>query len=281
MNKIMTDYISASDIVARKFVSVHPKEHTKSNGDKYTITSLKYNHGTDDEKLVKPPFFRLEITQARVVYVRDKLRLRVYLSGSEKELKGLAQLNLGYAYCVEKYKHKFGLRNFDPNNPGDLRRAFYHPTDYDGEIIEGALPRMDLKIRYQSVFQIPIGNDEYYTVDPKFIINKEIICSVIFNSDHLVRYSGTPQPQQFVRSCIILGVNDLDQEHTLEEDVTKFIKENAAKVDRLSKLTSKLIGKKVQPDTLNPICELERELETAASAPAPIFNLDLIAFLNK
>lgn len=237
-------YIPVSDVVASRLIAPKPplKKIGKDNVN-YTITYMKYNCGTENEHSVNKVLFQLNITKCQIIMFRDKLRLRVYLC-DQGDIEGLSQLSKGFAYCVDKYKEKFNLRNFDPKNPGDLRGAFYYLVDEMGEEMREEVPRMDLKINHKSKFQIPRpDSDEFDEIDPKELVGKEIECSIIFNPDHLRYDYGRPIPQIFVQSCIILDIRDIEIEHTIDDTVTDFIKKNPNKIYRLSKVVSKLTVK--------------------------------------
>ncbi|CAH6419297.1 Hypothetical protein HVR_LOCUS498 [uncultured virus] len=73
-----------------------------------------------------------------MIFPNNKLKLRVYITDGA-DLQGLTELSKGFANNVNKYKHQFGLANFDPDNAIYLRKAFYYPMNNDGEHIEYAL----------------------------------------------------------------------------------------------------------------------------------------------
>ena len=239
----MANYIPAANIVSNKLLSQSdPRCYVNEKGEKHTKTFLSYNYNNDiDDKLdLNKPLFKLQITKGRIkVDHRGKSKLILHLT-DEADIAGLSQLSTGFAYCVAKHKAKFFLRNFDPENPGDLRGAFYYPVNDNGERIAGACPLMDLKIGYETILQIPSISGEYEKIDIKMLLDKEIICSVIIHPSYLLHYGGGPRPVIYVKSCIVLGIiKKVEDEHVMDEDVKQYVQQNPDKLNYMWNLLSK------------------------------------------
>ena len=225
----MSRYISVSNAVSTNLSTPADPRYLIDKDKKYSKTSFSYNYGSSEQPVQDKAMFKLKIAKGRLFMWNNKLRLRLYLT-DEADLAGLSQLSIGFAQCVEKNKNIFNIRCFKSTDPGGLRKAFYYPmNERTGEPIVGTDARMDIKITNQSIFQLR-GPTETEKIDPITLINKEIICSVIFHVSHLTHYDYLPVPQIFVRSCIILDITDeIENYHIEDEDIKQYINNNAVK----------------------------------------------------
>lgn len=217
-----------------------------TNYDKHSITKFSYNYGTEEELISDTPLFKLQIAQGRIVeytYPKHKLRLKLILK-DKADINGLTELSKGFAHVVEKYKHKFGIRSFNVQNPANLQGAFKYPYDpMTGDSIENAPPWMDLKIDYRSIFQMPKlssgGKIEYRTIKPQQLVGKNMICSVIIQPNHLIKFDEMPHPQIYVRSCIVLNIKQIEVEHTLDENIREYLMQNQERVELMNNIIAK------------------------------------------
>ena len=255
----MSTFIYALDINAKNLKAPNvPKEITSPKGEKYTRTYLSYNYGTLDKPYLAEALFELRICKAKVKLNKKKEHKLNAIITDPADLKGLTELSLGFAYCVESYKNKFGLRNFDPQHPGDLRGSFFYPASEDGELIAGASPIVSLKMNEKTKFKVlkpkinpgtnepimlPNGSPDFEEelIDYKTLVDKQLDCSIIFNARDLYRSSGTPLPQMFVRSCMILNMSDSGEvEHAKSEVVRNFLQQNPDALNTLLEQIAKL-----------------------------------------
>lgn len=279
----MSHFVSASQIVANKLMAPSPpKDITVTKNGKsetYTRTYLSYDYGTPQKPVISEALFELRITTAKVkLNKKQEYKLNVIIK-DDGDTHGLEELSKGFALVVEKYKNKYGLRNFDPNHPGELRGAFFYPATTDGELIAGAPPMVSLKMNEKTIFKIlepkidesgnpvmmqvakidPITNKTVMVpgdepdfietkIDYKTLVDKQLICSVIFNPRDLYRSTGTPLPQLFVRSCMIVAppTDNGEVEHSKSEMVRSYLQENPEMLNSLADIISKLkVGEKV------------------------------------
>ena len=225
----MTDYVPVSSILSSGFsVSAPPK--VVADG-KYTLTMLQYDG--------KKPLFKLDITNGKIRERHPgKLRLLVDIY-NEDEINGLIQSNKGVFKCIEQFKNKLKIsRNFNAEmyvEDNHYMKAFHRPYNDNGEPI--GIYQMLLRIGWQSIFQMPQSETEFKKIDPKTLLNKDITCSVIFSADRLESDNrGCPSLALIVNSCIVLDVRDLPSEHTVDDSVIEYIRNNKNKIARSNKL---------------------------------------------
>ena len=299
----MANYIPASTINGNNLRSpTPPKEITSPKGEKYTRTYLTYDYGS----FTSEALFELKICKAKVK-INSKKAYKLNLTVTDPgDLAGLAQLGLGFAYCVDVYKNKYGLRNFSPTNIGDLRGAFFYPVNDDGELIAGASPIVSLKMNEKTKFKSlkPVINpetkepvyEEFDTVDEhgqlvksrvpafdeevvdyKTLVDKQFDCSVVFNARDLYRAAGTPLPQMFVRSCMILSnpTESGEVEHSKSEMVRNYLQQNPELLNTLAEQMSKAkiesSSSLLQPKTESPAPQTNLQ-QSSAGSPAPIIS---------
>lgn len=262
----MSTYIEASKIVAANLTAPNkPKEIISPSkngqpGEKYTRTYMQYNYMTPKGVYAGEALFELQICKGKVK--RNKKGVpKLNLTISDKDdLAGLAQLGVGFANVIYKWKGPLGNAKFDPNNPpSDFRGAFFYPVNEEtGEPIEGALPIVSLKLNEKSKFRtlkvkcdsngIPIMNNgipdvEEESIDYTDLLDKTIECGVIFNARDLYRSAGSPLPQLFVRSCMVLNITDSgDVEHTKSAMVQDFLRKNPEALNTLAEQIAKMKG---------------------------------------
>lgn len=245
----------------------------------YTRTYLSYNYGTPERPYLSEALFELKICKGKVKRnKKGEIKLNLSITNME-DLAGLSQLSLGFAYIVHKYKNQYGLHKFDPQNPGDLRGSFFYPVaEGTGEIIEGASAIVSLKMNEKTKFKVltpkvnpetkePLydemdaideqgnrvfdeqGNKvvvrfpayEETNIDYKVLLDKQIDCSVVINPRDMYRSMGTPLPQIFVRSCLVLSVSDSGEvEHAKGELVRKYLQQNPEMLNSLAEQIAKL-----------------------------------------
>lgn len=289
----MSANIYASKIVAEKLHAPNPPkditvESKNSPGTKesYTRTYLSYNYGDEVKPYYSEPLFELNICKGRLKLNKKgviKLNLTIKDQG---DIAGLDQLSKGFALVVNKYKTKFMLKNFTPENPGELRGAYFHPVTEDGSIIAGSSPIVSLKMDNKTVFKsikpridpttkapimMPDGTPDFEEVieDYKNLINKEIECSVIFSARDLYRSTGTPLPQMFVRSCIMFSVSAAGEvEHNKSAMVTKYLRDNPALLDTLVEQIARL--KTGQSTSLLDIVKPTEQTNMGQSSPQTV-----------
>lgn len=241
-------FISASRIVSANVSAPNPPKQYELKPPKvgkYSRTYLQYNYGTPQQPSISEPLFELAITNGTIrKKVKDgktewKLNLRI---SNKQDLAGLEQLDAGMRQVIFKYKGKFNLHSYNPDNDPSFRGSFFSPRDDNGELIQGADPIMSLKINDQSSFQAVIdskGNTE--KVDYHNLEDKTITCSVIFNPRDLYSSGSAPSPQLFVRSCMIMSVSDKGEvDHNKSDIVRKFLQENPSMIDTLIEQIAKL-----------------------------------------
>jgi hypothetical protein len=258
----MATYIPAANIIGTKVLAPPDLCIFETKSERHTKAYLSYNYGTEEEPNIDCPLFKLQITKGIIkINHRGKPKLHLYLNNTS-DINGLSQLSLGFVHCVDKYKDKFNLRNFNPEHLGDLRGAFYYPMNEDGEVIPNTSARIDLKIGYQTVFQIPTS-DGYTGIDIKMLIGRKILCSVIIHPNYLICYGGTPQPEIYVRSCIILDIIEkIEDCHAEDEDIKQYIHKNTAKLANMQNLLVKLSSKyrlQLQSMSLIPVEEKNQQ----------------------
>lgn len=269
-------YISASAIIGTNIKAPNPpKEITSPSGEKYTRTYMSYDFGQPGRPCQSEALFELKICNAKLkINSKNKPKLNLNLK-DESDLNGLGQLSYGFALVVDQYKNKFGLRNFNPSNPGDLRGAFFFPSTQEGELIEGADAICSLKLdEKKSKFTVlkpkvdadgqPIMEEyeapdetgqlvkysvQAYSeekVDYKVLIDKQFDCSVIICARDLYRSTGMPLPQLFVRSCMILSnpTASGEVEHTKSDMVRKYLQQNPDSAAAMNNLADQLASLK-------------------------------------
>lgn len=255
----MSQYIPVSAARAENIVAQNPPKDITApkSGEKYTRTYLSYNYGTPQNPYYAEALFELQICKG-VVKRNKKGALKLNLTVTDKaDLAGMTQIDRGIAMTVDKYKNKFSLFNFNPNSPGDLRGCFFYPRTETGELIEGAFPIVSLKHNEKSKYsycEMLKNSDGSYIVDDKgmpaykeipvdykTLENKELMCGVVINPRDLYRSSGTPLPQIFVRSCMIMSMSDKGEvEHTKSEIVRQFLMQNPEMLNTLADQISKM-----------------------------------------
>jgi hypothetical protein len=277
----MSTYIPVSQIDATK-LSV-PKEPleiiSKKSGEKFTRTYFQYNYGTAERPQCSEPLFELQICKGNIrKNEKGEIKLNLFITNQE-DLAGLNQLNLGFALCIDKYKGRYGIRNFNPQNPGDLRGAVFYSQDKEGNVIAGSTPIMSLKLNEKSRFKVikPKLNAEKQPVlladgTPDFeeevvnvntLLGKQVDCSVVFNPRDLYHTRGLPIPQLYVRSCMILRITDSgDVEHGKSEMVKQFLQQNP---DMLNTLAEQIAKLKLDQTSL---LEVAKPKDTASSPPS-------------
>ena len=226
----MSTYISASQIVGESLHAPNPPKEIQNARitEKYTRTYLQYNYGTKEKPYYAEPLFELTITNGTIKRNAKKalkLNLKIRDLG---DLAGMAQLNLGFANVVNKYKGKYGLRNFSPEHPGDLRGAIFFPADESGIVIQGSDAICSLKMNEKTVFKIlkpkADGTYEEETLEQDRLNNKSVTCSVIVSARDLYHATALPIPQLFVRSCLILSMTENGEvEHTKSDMVKQYL----------------------------------------------------------
>ena len=294
----MSTYIPVTRAAGTNFSAPNPpKEITAKNGEKYTRTYMTYNYGTVDRPYMAEALFELQICKGKVKKnKKGEYKLNLIIEKQEDQA-GLTQVSLGFAICVDKYKNKFGLRNFSPQATGDLRGAFFYPATEDGEIIAGANPIVSLKINDKSKFKMlkpkinPETNEPIYIdgipdfeeelLDYKTLLDKQLDCSVVINPRDLYRSSGMPLPQIFTRSCMILNMSESgDVEHAKSDMVRSFLQQNPEVLNNLAEQIAKLktggatVSLLQTVDTSKtetpPAQTLPQQQSPTASSPSPI-----------
>ena len=327
-NLIMSaKYIPVSAIIGTNLKAPNPpKEITnQASGEKYTRTYLSYDFGRPGKPEQSEALFEMQVCSAKLkLNAKGKYKLNAILK-NEGDLAGFGQLSYGFALVVDQYKNKFGLRNFNPANPGDLRGAFFYPETIEKELIEGADPIVSLKIddrkskfsvlkpkvdlngeaimeEYEALDesgQLVKGTSQAYSeekVDFKTLIDKQFDCSIIVCARDLYRSAGTPLPQMFVRSCMILSSPTAsgEVEHTKSDMVRKFLQQNPDAANTMNNLAEQMAGLKnsttpslfdgpssttttrtttiniTPPSTVNPINV--PSVTNYAGSPAPVMN---------
>jgi hypothetical protein len=231
----MTSYISAANINQDKFTSIFCQRTHYKSGEKYNTLPLTYNNDK--------PLFKLQIVKGRIITnKKGDLILKISLK-NEDDISGLSKLNKGFARCVYQHKIPLKMHKFDLNIPYDVRSAFMYPHNRNtDEIIEGSTPTMDLKIRYNSIFQLPksvLDEIEFQPFDPKDLLGKDIICSVIINASHLHQSGSMIFPQIYVKSCIVLDIKQVEIEHTMEDDVINYLMQKPERIDLVNSILAK------------------------------------------
>lgn len=275
----MSHCISASNIRADRLLALNGvQEHACPKGDKCSKTPFSYGYetGANDEIISDTPLFKLQIAQGRVIrnrHSKDKLKLILTLK-DQNDIKGLSQLSKGFALVIEKHKSRLGMPRFKADTPGDLRGAYFY--QYDPcicEPIEGALPYMDLKIDYRSIFQVPfLSGDKikYKKIKAEDLLDKNITCSVIINPSHLTRYGGMPLPQIFVKSCIVLDIKQIEVEHTLDESISTYLKYHRERIEILNSILDKEEEEECLPVTPpNSVPQMAPQLTSIPSFTSP------------
>jgi hypothetical protein len=312
-------YIPASSIIGTNLKAPNPpKEITSPSGEKYTRTYLSYDFGQPGRPVQSEALFEMQICNAKLkLNVKGKYKLNAILK-NEGDLAGFGQLSYGFALIVEQYKNKFGLRNFNPSSPGDLRGAFFYPATLEGELIEGADPIVSLKLdekkskfsvlkpkvdlngepimeEYEAINesgQMVKGSSQAYSeekVDYKTLIDKQFDCSIIICARDLYRSTGTPLPQIFVRSCMILSAPTAsgEVEHTKSAMVRNFLQQNPDAANTMNNLAEQMASLKTAPSifdttsttTINispiPVATPINvpSVSNYASSPAPVMSM--------
>lgn len=302
----MSTYISAANIIATNLQAPNPPKSitVTKNGksETYTRTYLSYNYGSSARPYLAEALFELQICKGKVKKnKKGDIKLNLSIT-NEADLAGLSQLSLGFAYVVQRYKGSFGMQKFDPQNPGNLRGAFFYPAvEGTGEIIEGAAPIVSLKMNEKTRFKVlkpkinPETHEPIYingipdfdeeVIDYKSLIDKQLDCSVVINARDLYYSGGMPLPQIFVRSCMILNMSDSGEvEHTKSEMVRNFLQQNPEVLNTLAEQIAKLkVGgvstasllqpvdtSKSEPPINLPAAQPLPQPPSAANSPAPV-----------
>ena len=255
-----------------------PKAITAKSGEAYTRTYMSYDYGRDAKHpVIAEALFELQICQG-VLKRNKKGALKLNLNITDQgDLQGMTQVNRGMAYVVNKHKDLFGLFHFDPERPGDLRGIFFYPRTETGKLIEGALPIVSLKHNdktkyiYPKLVTNPDGTPkilrnpdgtpaldiegkeqpEYDLIplDYEKLEGKKLTCGVVINVRDLYRSNGTPVPQVFVRSCMVLAAAENGEvEHDKSQMVRSYLAQNPALLNTLAEQIDKM--KKAQATNL-------------------------------
>lgn len=279
----MSTFIPASQIDASKLsVPKEPQEITsRKSGEKFSRTYFQYNYGTAERPLCSEPLFELQICKG-IIKKNEKGEIKLnLLITDQQDLAGLNQLNIGFALCIDKYKGRYGIRNFNPHNPIDLRGPVFYSQDKDGNVIAGSVPMMSLKLNEKSRFKVikpklnaekkpiflPDGTPDFEEelIDVNVLLGKQVDCSVIFNPRDLYHTRGVPIPQLYVRSCIILSISDNgDVEHGKSEMVKQFLQQNPEVLNILPEQIAKLKAEQVS------LLEVVKPKDTTTTSPPPL-----------
>lgn len=300
----MSTYIPASQIDANMLSAPKdPQEITsKKSGEKFTRTFLQYNYGTAERPQCSEPLFELRICKGNIKK-NEKGEVKLNLSiTDQQDLVGLGQLNLAFALCVDKYKGRFGIKSFNPQNPGELRGAFFYPQDKEGNVLAGSTPIMSLKINEKSRFKViksKLNADkqmiyladgtpdiEEEIVNINTLIGKQVECSVVFNPRDLYHTRGVPIPQLYVRSCMMLSITDSgDVEHGKSDMVKQFLQQNPEMLNTLAEQLAKLKSGEtslldiVKPkDTSTPASSSNSPMTTLPQTPSQSHNPSNVQF---
>lgn len=228
-----------------------PRECQSTQKDKYVMSSLLYNYGTNDHPYLDNPFFKLQITQGKLIKSRKGKPLLELILQDEEDLKGLLQLSDGFRQILYKYKKEHRLYQFDPKNSHGTCDVVHYQRNSCGEYIVGALPKITLKIDNRSIFQIaklcPDGfKYRYETIDHKYLFDKIVTCSVIINPSNLITFVS-PSPQIYVKSCIVLSIKQIEVEHTMDEKINEYILQNTERVKCMNNIISKCMDEDEVP----------------------------------
>ena len=284
--KNMNTFIPAKEISADLLISPFPPRFCTTRppqNEQFCILPVFY--GQDEFSDNKEPLFKMQIAKGRIEKkIRDgkeSLRLKLTIKNKD-DIAGLCELNKGFRNSVFKYKRELKLPYFGLDRDcGDVMHTIkFAKNEMTGEIISGAAHKLVLKIDDRSIFQKPRFVDAsqeyvYNTIQAKDLLEKEILCSVIINPRHLIKWGAPVIPQIFVRSCAVLDIKQIEVEHTMGSDIKDFLDSNRQRIDLMNK-----INKVPEPYVpITPTPTLPTQVLPTSQTPS-LQTFDLSSFSN-
>lgn len=280
------NFIPLSECLSESFDALQPPQTYNLKAPKtgsYLRCYMSYNRGTAEQPALDEPLFELAICKGTVEEKPNEdgsfgYQLKLTIK-DERDQAGFDRMYLGMLNVAFKYKGQFGQAMATIESlKGTLKNPLYRIVDkMTGQLVANADPISWLKFDAKKTRfthlrprkeKGPDGNVEYdqVPIDYKQLVGKELEVSVIINTRDLYKGS-TLSPQIFVRSCIILDMNNAGHvEHEKSGQLAEYLKAKAADPRYMDDLNEKFEKLKAQGPRTSTTPGASNSLLTAASA---------------